>query len=90
MAYAIPWCGDADSWRIVDGKLYIFGCAGSRAAFELDPVGSRLLADRYWAQDVAGRNRFWQRSKRLVFRVPHCKSGSELAALVAAAQARKP
>jgi YHS domain-containing protein len=29
IAYAIPWGGDADSWRMIDGKLYIFGGAGS-------------------------------------------------------------
>ena len=90
IAYAIPWGGDADTWRIIDGKLYIFGGAGSRDAFELDVAGNRRLADRYWADEVAGTNSFWQRSKRMVFRVPHYKSGSELASLVAAAKARKP
>jgi YHS domain-containing protein len=88
--YGIPWGGDADTWRIIDGKLYIFGGAGSRDAFELDTPGNLKLAQKYWSDEVAGSNSFWQRSKRMVLRVPHYKSGSELAKLVADAKARKP
>lgn len=33
LVYGIPWGGDADTWRIDNGKLYIFGGAGSKAAF---------------------------------------------------------
>jgi len=90
ISYAIPWGGDADTWRIIDGKLYIFGGAGSRDAFLLDVPGNRKLADQYWATEVAGSNSFWQRSKRLVLRVPHYKSGAELARLVAEAKAKTP
>jgi YHS domain-containing protein len=87
--YAIPWGGDANTWRIVGGKLYIFGGAGSRAAFELDTAANIALADKYWAEEVAGSNSFWQRSKRLVFRVPHYKSGEELSRLVQEAATKK-
>ena len=90
ISYAIPWGGDADTWRIVDGKLYIFGGAGSRAAFELDRAANTTLADRYWRDEVSGSNSFVQRSKRLVFRVPHYKSGAELERMVQEAAARKP
>jgi YHS domain-containing protein len=86
IVYGIPWGGDADSWRMIDGKVYIFGGAGSRDGFLLDIPGNTKLADKYWAEEVAGSNSFWQRSKRLIFRVPHYKSGSELAAAVAAAK----
>jgi YHS domain-containing protein len=86
IVYGIPWGGDADSWRMINGKLYIFGGAGSRDGFLIDIPGNTKLADKYWAEEVAGSNSFWQRSKRLVFRVPHYKSGSELAAAVAAAK----
>ena len=89
IAYAIPWGGDADTWLIRDGKLYIFGGAGSRDAFLLDVPGNIALADRYWAEEVKGNNSFIQRSKRLVFRVPHYKSGEELARLVREAAAKK-
>jgi YHS domain-containing protein len=86
IVYGIPWGGDADSWRIVDGKLYIFGGAGSRDGFLLDVPGNIKLADGYWANEVQGSNSFWQRAKRLTFRVPHYKSGEDLAKMVAAAK----
>jgi YHS domain-containing protein len=86
IVYGIPWGGDADSWRMIDGKLYIFGGALSRDGFLLDVPGNTKLADKYWAEEVSGSNSFWQRSKRLTLRVPHYKSGSELAAMVAAAK----
>jgi YHS domain-containing protein len=89
IAYGIPWGGDADTWRIDNGRLYIFGGAGSKAAYELDVPGNTALADRYWRDEVAGHNSFIQRGKRLVFRVPHYKSGEQLAKDVEAARARK-
>ena len=84
MVYGIPWGGDADTWRIVNGKLYIFGGIGSKKAFELDIPGNIALADKYWAEEVNGSNAFFQRSKRMVLKVPHYKNGGELAAMVAA------
>lgn len=89
ISYGIPWGGNADSWRIVDGKLYIFGGDGARDAFELDTAGNIALADKYWADEVAGRNSVLQRVMRLLFRVPHYKSDAELARQVAEAKARK-
>lgn len=83
IVYGIPWGGDADSWRMVDGKLYIFGGKGSRDAFFLDVPGNTALADRYWREEVAGSNALMQRVKRMVFKVPHYKSGKELADEVA-------
>jgi hypothetical protein len=86
IVYGIPWGGDADTWRIIDGRLYIFGGRASRDAFELDVPRNRELADRYWAQEVAGRHSFLQRAWRLVWRVPHYRSGEELAREVARAR----
>jgi YHS domain-containing protein len=86
IVYGIPWGGDADVWMIRDGKLYIFGGKGSRDAFMLDVPKNLALADRYWSEEVNGSNAFIQRSKRLIFRVPHYKSGAELAAEVAKAK----
>jgi YHS domain-containing protein len=86
IVYGIPWGGDADTWRLESGRLFIFGGPGSKAAFELDVPGNTALADRYWAEEVRGSNSFWQRSKRMVWRVPHYKSGDELAREVAAAR----
>lgn len=89
IAYGIPWGGDADTWKIIDGKLYIFGGQASKDAFELDEAGNLALAERYWREEVAGNHSFLQRAKRLVIRVPHYKSGAELAEAVAAAKARQ-
>ena len=90
IVYGIPWGGDADTWRMIDGKLYIFGGQGSKDAFELDVPGNLKLAEKYWAEEVAGSNSFWQRTKRLTFKVPHYRSGDELAKAVADAKAKKP
>ena len=90
MVYGIPWGGDADTWRMVDGKLYIFGGAGSRDAWLLDEPRNLKLADKYWNEEVQGSNSFWQRTKRLVFRVPHYQTGEQLAKAVAEAKAKKP
>jgi YHS domain-containing protein len=84
IVYAIPWGGDADSWRIIDGRLFIFGGAASKAAFELDVPGNLKLADAYWKDEVAGSNALVQRMRRLAFKVPHYRTGAELAQAVAA------
>ena len=86
ITYGIPWGGDADAFKIVNGKLYIFGGAFSKDAFELNEAKNIELADQYWAQEVKGRNSFIQRAKRLVFRVPHYQSGEDLAKALAAAK----
>jgi YHS domain-containing protein len=86
IVYGIPWGGDADTWAMIDGKLYIFGGKGSHDAFMLDVPKNVALANKYWNEEVNGSNAFWQRARRLVFRVPHYKSGGELAAEVAKAR----
>ena len=90
IVYGIPWGGDADSWAILGGKLYIFGGQGSKDAFMLDPEGNLALAEKYWRDEVAGRNSFLQRAYRLVIRVPHYRSGAELAQQVAEEKSRAP
>ena len=89
IVYAIPWGGDADTWKMIDGKLYIFGGQGSKDAFELDEKRNLVLANKYWAEEVKGSNSFIQRSKRLMFKVPHYKTGAELAKMVAEAKGKK-
>jgi YHS domain-containing protein len=83
IVYGIPW-GGGENFEIIDGKLYMFGGQGSRDAFMLDVPRNMALANKYWNEEVNGSNAFVQRSKRLVFRVPHYKSGKELAEEVAA------
>jgi YHS domain-containing protein len=89
IVYGIPWGGDADSFKMINGKLYMFGGLGSRDGWDLDVPRNLALAEKYWKEEVQGSNSFLQRSKRLVFRVPHYRSGEELAKDVAAAKAKK-
>jgi len=86
IVYGIPWGGDADTWEMIGGKLYIFGGKGSHDAFMLDVPRNMALANKYWSEEVNGSNALVQRVKRLVFHVPHWKSGEELAKEVAAAK----
>ncbi len=88
IVYGIPWGGDADSFMVIAGKVYMFGGQGSRDGFLLDVPRNLALAGKYWKEEVNGSNSFWQRSKRLVFRVPHYKSGDELAKEVAEKKAK--
>jgi YHS domain-containing protein len=88
IVYGIPWGGDADTWLIQDGKLYIFGGQGSKDGFEVDTAGNMALANKYWTEEVKGSNSFWQRSKRLMFKVPHYKSGEQIAKEVAEKKAK--
>ncbi len=89
IVYGIPWGGDADTWKMIGGKLYIFGGQGSKDGFEVDEARHLQLADKYWKEEVSGSNSFLQRSKRLVFKVPHYKTGEEIAKEVAAAKGKK-
>ena len=83
LVYSIPWGGNADNFKIIDGKLYIFGGQGSLDAFLLNPKGNIELADKYWKTEVAGSNAFIHRTKRTtIARVSHYKSGEQLAAEV--------
>ena len=78
IVYGIPWGGDADTWKIIDGKLYIFGGESSQRYFLMNEKANLALAERYWAEEIKGHNAVVQRYKRLVMRVPHYKSGKEL------------
>ncbi len=88
LVYGIPWGGDADTWKMIGGKLYIFGGRGSMDAFMIDPAKHIALADRYWMDEVQGSNSFLQRGRRLVFKVPHYQTGEELARAVADARGK--
>ncbi|MBL8521668.1 MAG: hypothetical protein JNK75_13515 [Betaproteobacteria bacterium] len=79
IAYGIPWGGDADAFKVIDGKLYIFGGKESLNYFSMDEKRNLEHAHRLWREEVAGRNAIVQRYKRLILRVPHYKTGAQLA-----------
>ncbi len=86
IVYGVPWGGDANSWEMIDGKLYMFGGAGSHDAFMLDVPRNLALANKYWTEEMEGSNAFFQRTKRVIFHVPHWKTGAQLAEEVARAK----
>ena len=86
MVYAIPEPADPAVWRHIDGRVFLFADAASKAAFELDLAGNVALADKYWKSEVAGSNSAWQGLWRRVDRVPHYRSRDELARAVAEAR----
>lgn len=47
--------------------------------FHLDVKRNIALADKYWQEEVNGANALIQRVKRLIFRVPHYRTGPQLA-----------
>ncbi len=79
IAYGIPWGGDPDTWKIIDGKLYIFGGQSSKNYFLMDEKKNLALANEYWDKEVRDSTPVIQRYKRLILRVPHYKTGKELA-----------
>jgi YHS domain-containing protein len=78
MVYAIPREGDPESWKIIDGRLYIFAGIAARRHFVMDEEANVRLAQRYWKDEVEGGFAIIQRARRLVVRVPHYKSDKEL------------
>ena len=80
MVYAIPLGGEPENFKIIDGRLYVFGGARSKLYFEMDQERNLRLAAQYWeteVKDSAWRLQSW---KRLVFKVPHYRTNNELAA----------
>ena len=88
MVYAIPLGGNHDTFRIIDGKLYMFGGEGSRKYFEMDLDRNMKLATDYWNNEVKGGSARLQAWKRLMFKVPHYKTNRELAAEYEARQGK--
>lgn len=84
IVFGIPWGGNADNFLVKDGKVYVFGGELSQRAFALELDKNIALADQYWKNEIQDSNSFLQRSKRLVIRVPHYKTGEEQAKEVAA------
>ncbi len=80
IVYGIPWGGDPDTWKVMDGKLYIFGGEGSRRYFLMDEKQNLALADKYWNEEIKNATPLIQRYKRLIFRMSHYKTGAELEA----------
>ena len=90
MAYAVPAAADAGTFKIIDGKLYLFAGPRARLYFEMDQERNLRLAWHYWETEVAEASWRLQAWKRLLFRVPHYKSDAELEEEYARRFGRKP
>lgn len=91
MAYAVPVATDAATFKIIDGRLYLFENARARLYFEMDQERNLRLANRYWESEVRDAGS-WQLHAlwRQLWRVPEYKSDADLAAEYERRFGRKP
>ena len=89
LVYAIPLGGNHDTYKIIDGRLYMFGGGNSKKYFEMDEARNVKLAEDYWRTEVRGSIPRLQSWKRLIFKVPHYKTNRDLAAEWDARQSKK-
>jgi YHS domain-containing protein len=70
----------ADTFKIVDGRLFLFGGERSKKHWELHEKENIALADKMWAEETRDAPARLQNWKRYVFRVPYYKTNAELEA----------
>lgn len=91
LVYAVPIAGQTDNFKIINGKLYMFGGLGSKLFFEMDQEKNLKLADGYWESEVRDANWRTQSWKRVWFsKVAHYKTNRELAAEYEKRYGKKP
>ncbi len=78
--YALKANIGADTFKIVDGRLFLFGSERSKKHWELDERKNIELGDKYRAEETKDAPFRLQNWKRYVFRVPHDKTNAELEA----------
>lgn len=87
--YGIPLGGEAENFKIVNGRLFVFGGASSLKYWEMDQQKNIELGDHYWRTEMQGSPARLQAWKRLIFKVPHYKTNRELAAEWEARQTKR-
>ena len=78
LVYAIKLGGEPLAYRVVDGKLYIFGEGSSRNFWAMDIPKNVALGDKYWKEEAQHAVARDQNMKRFSTKVPHYKTGKEL------------
>lgn len=78
--YALKAAIGAQTFKVVDGRLYLYGGPRSRLGWELDEKKNIEIGDNYWETEMKDVPSRWQNFKRYTFRVPHYKSDADLAA----------
>jgi YHS domain-containing protein len=76
-AYAVKLGSDPTEFRIVDGRLFIFGDVLGREYWLMDPRWHIEKADLMWPESGASGHRY-QSLKRFVFKVPWYKNGKQV------------
>jgi YHS domain-containing protein len=91
MVYAVPSATDGRTFKIIDGRLYLFEDARAKLYFEMDQERNLRLANQYWEAEVRDAAS-WQMQawKRLLWRVPGYRSDADLAAEYERRFGRKP
>lgn len=79
--YALKAVIGADTFAIVDGKLYLYGGPRSRQGWMLDYQENIKAGDRYWESEVRDAYSRVQNFKRYTFKVPGYKTDAELDAI---------
>ena len=91
LVYAIPLGGEVENFKIIDGRLYLFGGRLSKVYFEMDEARNLKPAPGYWDTEVKGANWRMQSWKRIwLAKVPHYKTNAELSAEYERRFGRKP
>ena len=76
--YALKANIGADTFKIVDDRLYLFGSTRSRRNWSLDEKQNIKLGDTYWENETRDVPHRIQNYKRYLFKVPHYKTDAEL------------
>ena len=91
MVYAVPIAGQTDNYKVIDGKLYMFGGYRSKLFFEMEQEKNLKLGQLYWDTEVKDANWRIQSWKRVFFfKVAHYKTNAELAAEYEKKTGKKP
>ncbi len=78
--YALKANIGAETFKIVNGRLYLFGGPRSRRHWEMDQQKNIELGDWYWEHETKDRPFRPQNWYRYTFRVQHYKTDAELEA----------
>ena len=81
--YALKAFIGADTFAIVDDKLYLYGGPRSRQGWMLDYVDNIKTGDMYWETETKDVPYRLQNIKRYTFKVPGYKTDAELDAIYA-------
>jgi YHS domain-containing protein len=76
--YALKARIGANTFKIIDGRLYLFGSPRSRRNWELDQAENIRVGDWYWENETKDRPDRLQNWYRYTFKVAHYKTDAQL------------